>query len=153
MEKTEEEILDKIYQKSDSNFGHTLKFTQQEAIEAMEEFASQSIPSKERRKLCDELIEWLTFCSTPRSLETTDLSHNFIDHLRERLDAIAELSAPDKPETKPLRYFKCVDCGTKFEFNGFPYWLPIAEGHVSPNDHKMCKTKYIEITKEEYEKQ
>lgn len=64
---------------------------------------------------------------------------------------LAKLSAPDKPETKPLRYFKCVDCGTKFEFNGFPYWLPIAEGHVSPNDHKMCKTKYVEITKEEYE--
>jgi hypothetical protein len=65
-----------------------------------------------------------------------------------------QLISFDKEEpskSKAIQYYWCPKCGCKLKHDGFPYWLPKAEGHQIKSGAKLCIEKYVEITKEQYD--
>lgn len=65
---------------------------------------------------------------------------------------IAALKEEKEEKNEPPKYYKCPECGSLmvYEKGQMPYWLPTAEAHQRKAGLPLCKTKYVEITEEEY---
>jgi hypothetical protein len=89
-------------------------------------------------------------------LEKRPTAPEIIHLALEKLESTEEKAPEDKPTDakKEIKYYRCKICDCTIMTNeNTPYWLPKAQAHQKARGEKLCKGKYIEISKEDYERQ